>query len=145
MKKCLVYNCASAEFCQIRSAVRNFLQPLGFTLEQQGLLILAVDEACANILRYAYGGEDQGPLSLILEATPRLLRITLRDFGTPCDPECIRSRALEDIRPGGLGVFLIQQAFDKVHYRPLRKGTRLTLTKKLPQGHTRAPEGSEVE
>lgn len=132
MKVSQVFDCASAEFCQIRATLKNFLSPLGFTPEETGLLVLAVDEACANILRHAYGGENRGPLALSLEKTPRRLRITLRDFGQPCELSRIRSRALEDFRPGGLGVFLIHQAFDSVRYHPLRRGTRLVLTKKLP-------------
>jgi anti-sigma regulatory factor (Ser/Thr protein kinase) len=130
------FECASRNFCAIRQRLRDFLQPLPLTPEQTTLLVLAVDEACGNILRHAYGGEDCGPLRFQLEVLPAdrptTLRIRIRDYGRSCDPSAIRGRALEDIRPGGLGVHLIRQAFDRVEYQPRKKGTLLVLEKSLP-------------
>jgi serine/threonine-protein kinase RsbW len=59
------------------------------------------------------------------------VRFVLRDYGRSCDPKYIRSRDLEDIRPGGVGVHIIRQVFDYVKYEPRRRGTRLVLEKKF--------------
>ena len=71
-----------------------------------------------------------------MTALTRLVRFVLRDYGRSCDPAKIKSRELEDIRPGGLGVHIIKQAFDSVIYTPQPRGTRLVLEKKkpVPQG-----------
>jgi anti-sigma regulatory factor (Ser/Thr protein kinase) len=130
VKEELLLQCAPEKFCEVRRALRKFLEPLGFPEETAGLIVLAVDEACANILRHAYEGSCKGSFSLIMEASDQELQISIRDHGKPCDPEKIRSRELEDFRPGGLGVFFIHQAFDTVQYQPQQDGTLLVLKKK---------------
>lgn len=129
MKKELQVQCAPEKFCEVRRELRKFLDPLKLTEETSEMLVLAVDEACANILRHAYKGSCQGNVSLTMETSKDGLEIQIRDHGKPCNPEKIRSRELEDFRPGGLGVFLIQQAFDSVEYRPQADGTLLVLKK----------------
>ena len=43
----------------------------------------------------------------------------------------MRGRAHDLIKPGGLGLHLIRNAFDKVDYIVKSRGTELVLTKKL--------------
>lgn len=129
--KQLTFLCESGRFCEVRRMVADFLTSENLASEELDLLVLAVDEACANVLRHAYNGHP-GKLRLRLERLANRLRITLRDFGTPCNPKKIHSRPLDDFRPGGLGVFLIQQAFPTVQFTPCSQGTRLTLERPLP-------------
>ena len=70
-------------------------------------------------------------MRLEMEKLRDRVRFTLRDYGRSCDPEKIRSRALEDVRPGGVGVHIIKQIFDEVTYQPCARGTKLVLEKKL--------------
>lgn len=132
MKEEFIIQCSPEKFCEVRRALRNFLAPLGFAEDVAELLVLAVDEACANILRHAYEGSCKGNFSLTMEASAHELLISIRDQGKPCDPEKIQSRALEDFRPGGLGVFFIKKAFDSVEYLPQADGTLLLLRKRVP-------------
>ena len=119
----------TAELCRVRSVVRDFLA--GFADEESvEQIVLAVDEACTNIIRHALAG-DPKPVRLCCELAGDRLTIVLRDFGTPCDPGRIKARDLDEIRPGGLGVHIIQRVFDHVEYEPLADGTRLTLEKTL--------------
>jgi anti-sigma regulatory factor (Ser/Thr protein kinase) len=136
VKEEFILQCSPENFCEVRRALRKFLAPLGFPEDTAELLVLAVDEACANILRHAYEGSCKGSLSLSMDASAEELQISIRDQGKPCDPKNIRSRALEDFRPGGLGVFFIQQAFDSVEYLPQTDGTLLLLKKKIQKSGT---------
>jgi hypothetical protein len=43
------------------------------------------------------------------------------------------------LRPGGLGLHLIRQAFDRASYIPRPKGTELVLTKSLPAAPAALP------
>ena len=45
----------------------------------------------------------------------------------------IRCRQLSDLRPGGLGTFVMAQVFDEVSYRPVEHGNSLTLRKQIPR------------
>jgi anti-sigma regulatory factor (Ser/Thr protein kinase) len=43
----------------------------------------------------------------------------------------MRGRSPETVEPGGLGLYLIRNAFDRVDYILKRRGTELVLTKNL--------------
>ncbi len=46
-------------------------------------------------------------------------------------PQELKGRSHDMIKPGGLGLYLIRNAFDEVDYLLKRRGTELVLTKKL--------------
>ncbi len=71
-------------------------------------------------------------MSVVRPAGEDLLEIRLRDYGNQVAPEQIRSRDLDDVRPGGLGVHIIQECMDTVEYRPAETGgTLLILQRRL--------------
>lgn len=47
---------------------------------------------------------------------PTALRIVLEDEAEQVDPATIKSRDLEEVRPGGLGVHIIKSVMDEVKY-----------------------------
>ena len=130
MTRKFTFTSDTCRLAEVRSAAREFLAECGFEECAAELLILALDEACTNIIRHAYGNACR-PVRLRMERLRNRVRFVLRDYGRSCDPATIRSRALEDIRPGGVGVHIIRQAFDTVKYDPQRRGTRLVLEKAL--------------
>ena len=132
--------CFSSDPCHlanVRSEVRAFLAANGFDDCATELMVLALDEACTNVIRHAYAHACK-PVRLEMTAPRGLVRFVLRDYGRSCDPEKIKGRELGDIRPGGLGVHIIRQAFDSVTYSPQSKGTRLELEKKRPSPEDQA-------
>ena len=130
MKEKLSFTSDSCVLASVRKSARRFLAQCGYDECTTELLVLAVDEACTNIIRHAYGNECK-PVRLEMERLRDRVRLTLRDYGQSCDVKRIRSRELEDIRPGGVGVHIIRQAFDYVKYEPCARGTKLILEKKL--------------
>jgi anti-sigma regulatory factor (Ser/Thr protein kinase) len=130
MKRKLTFASDTCQLAEVRREARAFLDECGFEECAAELLILALDEACTNIIRYAYSHECH-PIRLQMERLRDRVRFVLRDYGKSCDPSKIRSRALEDVRPGGVGVHIIKQAFDIVLYNPRPRGTQLILEKKF--------------
>jgi len=94
-------------------------------------MVLGVDEACTNVIRYAYDLRDDQPIALSVEALRTCVRMRLRDYGEQTPAERMRGRTHDQVRPGGLGLHLIRNAFDKVDYILKPRGTELVLTKKL--------------
>ena len=95
------------------------------------LMVLGIDEACTNVIRYAYANAPDQLIRLKLECRDRVVRCRLRDYGQSTDPARLNGRALEVVRPGGLGLHLIRQAFDNAYYLRRPKGTELVLVKSL--------------
>lgn len=114
----------------VRSRLRGFLSAVEMDEFEAGRIVLAIDEACTNIIRHAHGGEAK-PVRLAMERRADRLVFVLVDRGGPCDPESIRGRSLREVRPGGLGVHIIREVFDLVDYTPMESGTRLTLEKRI--------------
>jgi anti-sigma regulatory factor (Ser/Thr protein kinase) len=122
----------------VRSALDRFCELLGFREEDRGLVVLAVDEALTNIIRHAYRGRSDQRIEITLRCTNgsdgrAALQIQLRDWGEPVRPEQFKSRPLQEIRPGGLGVHIMGCCMDNVEYHPAPEGgTCLTMTKLAP-------------
>jgi anti-sigma regulatory factor (Ser/Thr protein kinase) len=118
---------------EIRDDAREFLAGEGFNEEDEARIVMALDEACTNIIRHAH--EDfVKPVRLEMKWLKDRLRFVLRDYGRPFDPLTITSQDIQVTTPGGLGVFIIREVFDIVEYTPQVRGTRLTLEKRLPDG-----------
>jgi len=115
----------------MRDFVRVFLNGYPFSERQRLLMVLGVDEACTNIIRYAYQLRDDQPISLSVEALRNCIRMRLRDYGEQTMLHRLRGRPHHALRPGGLGLHLIRNAFDEVNYILKPRGTELVLTKKL--------------
>jgi serine/threonine-protein kinase RsbW len=123
----------------VRCAVMRLTEELGFPAEECRAMTRAVDEALANIIRHAYAGRPDQPIELTCRRTQEPagkqragLEIVLVDRGSPVDRKKLRGRALDDIRPGGLGLYLIQNAVDLMQYTTKGGKNRLRLVKYSP-------------
>lgn len=115
----------------VRSALYPIVLDAGFSKKKTRELILAVDEACSNIIKYAYEGDRTKPIGVTVTVSDEELRIVLKDSGKQVDSSTIAPRKLTDIRPGGLGTHFMHAVFDTVHYDTSGgEGTLLTLVKK---------------
>lgn len=79
-------------------------------------IVLAVAEACANIIKHGYMNQPDGRINLYLEIMPKKLCITIEDFGSQWDPAALEPRNLDEIRPGGMGIHLMTCTMDCVEF-----------------------------
>jgi len=96
---------------------------------------LAVDEACTNIIKYAYSGKE-GRIIITCERQDDELVITTQDNGKPFNPSSVPqpdlAADLDHRKVGGLGMYLMRKLMDDVSYSFDReKGNLLTMRKKL--------------
>ena len=127
----IVFPSEPAHLAKVREGVRDFLGGSAFSDEEEAKIIMALDEACTNIIRHAHE-ELVKPVRLEMKWLRDRLRFVLRDYGKPFHPLTVQSRDLEIVHPGGYGLFIIRTVFDHVDYSPQARGTRLTLEKLLP-------------
>jgi serine/threonine-protein kinase RsbW len=122
----------TANLALMRDFVRKFLDGYPFSEKERVLIVLGVDEACTNIIRYAYDLRDDQPIRLSMEGLENCLRVRLRDYGAPIS-RALRALASPRPKSGGRGIELMRHAFDRVDYMYKRRGTELVLTKNLDQ------------
>ena len=114
----------------VRSAIYPLVIEAGFTKKDARKIVLAVDEACSNIIKYAYEGDYTRTYSLDITVEAGRLAVELKDSGKKPDLSKIAPRKLDEVRPGGLGTHFIAAVFDRVEYDTSRgAGTVLTLVK----------------
>src|SRR3954470_8795854 len=117
MKKLkLEFSSHTGNLALMRQAVRRFLNDYGFSDEERLLMVLGVDEACTNIIRHAYELRDDQLIILSMEGLRNCVRMRLRDYGRQAKKHEMKGRAPNAIRPGGLGLHLMRDAFDRVDY-----------------------------
>lgn len=90
---------------------------------------LAVSEALANIIQHTYNGDPKCIVMTAIWVEPDTLEVLLRDFGPKVDVNKVKSRNLDDIRPGGLGVYIIKKIFDVMEFKDVKGGNLLYLRK----------------
>ncbi|UCF28864.1 MAG: ATP-binding protein [Chloroflexota bacterium] len=104
----------------IRKFVFQAASDAGFDEKDIYAVELAVDEACANIIEHAYGGEDVGEIECTCNDLIDGLEIIIKDDGEPFDPSTVVppdfSVELEDVKPRGAGLFLIRNMMDDVDF-----------------------------
>jgi anti-sigma regulatory factor (Ser/Thr protein kinase) len=114
----------------IRSAVYPVVIDAGFSRKDARRIVLALDEACSNIIKYAYEGDPAQLINVSLTVEEDRILFQLADTGRKPDVATIAPRGLDDVRPGGLGTHFISSIFDSVVYDTGReRGTVLTLVK----------------
>lgn len=123
--------------CAVRGAVERLTESFGFSAEECRAVTRAVDEALTNIIRHAYSGRPDRPIEMFFRAVQGQvhqnaaggLEILLCDRGPAIKPDQMCMRALEDVKPGGLGLHFIQQSMDIVEYKRANGTNRLRLVK----------------
>lgn len=95
-------------------------------------IVQGVDEACSNVIKYAYLGDTTKKISLQLKVSKELFEVVIEDSGAKADPQKCKGRSLDDLRAGGLGAHFIQKAFHIVSFdEKKKKGNRLILIRHL--------------
>lgn len=106
----------AAELKRVREAVRGSLEGCGCSAKSTADIVLAIDEACQNIIRHAYHGDSDNVIELEVEQKGDGLVFSLADQAPAIDPSLVKPRDLDDIRPGGLGTHFIRRVMDEVEF-----------------------------
>src|SRR6266702_4158095 len=94
----LEFTSHTANLALMRNFVRKFLSRHPFTEKQRTLMVLGVDEACTNVIRYAYDLRDDQPIALSVEALSTCVRLRLRDYGEQTSAKRMRGRNHAEVR-----------------------------------------------
>jgi anti-sigma regulatory factor (Ser/Thr protein kinase) len=121
----------------LRGFFGSLLTSLGFSSYEEMRVTLAVHEACANVIEHGYQGDTGQRIDLTVLLTADDLAVEIRDYGIKPDLAAIQPRALQDVRPGGLGTHFMRSIMDSVTYDvSLDTGTLLRMTKRRSESCT---------
>ena len=122
-----------SELKTVRKALKDCLLGCGLSETEAQDIVLAVDEACQNVIRHAYGPRHGGDMVLAVDRHGPELVFSLVDYAPRIDPSRVQPRDLEDLRPGGLGTHLIQEVMDSAEFvePPPGCGNLLRMVKRI--------------
>jgi len=101
----------------LRHFVRELASQQGCCEENLDSMVMAINEACMNVMQHAYGGREDGEIIVEFWKDDGELLVRIYDFAEKVDLKGIKSRDLNEVRPGGLGVHIIHQVMDSVEYK----------------------------
>lgn len=120
IKKKLVIKSKTENLSPIRKFVSENANEAGISNEEIDDIILAVDEACTNIIKHAYKSFPEGEIIIEIDYTERKFTIKLIDHGISFNPDLIPDPDLQKYyrqrRVGGLGLYLMKTLMDDVQY-----------------------------
>lgn len=115
----------------LRSVVRDAACMAGLDQEASDAVVLAVNEACMNIIQHGYAANPDGRIDVTILLQDQALVFQLRDFAEPVNVEKVCARDLDELRPGGLGMHLIECLMDEYGFlEPPEGGGNLFQMKK---------------
>lgn len=133
----------------LRSIASQVARTVGFDDEQIDQIEMAVDEACANVVKHAYGEASHAAdrrhecmLKMRIVIGPDRLKFCIIDHGVGVSNKPRGANSVDEYLErgarGGLGVYIIRNFMDEVEYvSPPGAGTTLTMTKYLRPGDKR--------
>jgi anti-sigma regulatory factor (Ser/Thr protein kinase) len=118
----------------VRSMANALAQDAGLDDMSACHLVLAMDEALTNVIRHGYAGSPDGRIWIRLARLPDGpgLRVEILDRARTVDPDQLRSRDLDEIRPGGLGMHLIRSLVDRFEHAARSEGGMRMVLEKRP-------------
>ena len=125
----------SSSLKDVRSFCREVFEKLHIDQNLKDELVLAIAEAAQNIVKHAYKNapDTEDKMVVQISCEDNKLQIGFYDMGTPVDPGKVKHREIDNVKPGGLGTFFIQQIMDAVEFKDGKKPwiNHLVLTKQL--------------
>jgi anti-sigma regulatory factor (Ser/Thr protein kinase) len=130
MQKTITIPATLQAVSQFTAELDTWFSPL--TLETRVGVVLAVQELCVNIVEHAYDGMA-GDIQIEIDWTSNHLHFHVIDQAPNhlTMPEVIQAPDPFELQEGGMGLFLIHQAFDQVEYAPSSDENHWRLMKRL--------------
>jgi len=79
-------------------------------------MILAVNEASSNIMRHAYNNQSGCPIRITACKKVNCMEFNLIHEGSPFTPPKLDPKRLSEPKPGGMGLYIINDVMDEVNY-----------------------------
>ncbi|MCX6143223.1 MAG: ATP-binding protein [Ignavibacteriales bacterium] len=106
---------------EVREFVLRAARVFGFSEEEASKIVLAVDEACTNVIKHAYQFAPDREIEIVIQPVKDRMQITVIDDGKSFNPSIAKlpdlKQHLSHYRRGGLGIYLMRTLMDKVEYK----------------------------
>ena len=132
----LIVKSSTANLIIIRKFINIKAKTFGFSSNEIEDIVLAVDEACTNIIEHSYHSKPNLDIEISVSFSKSNIVIRIIDYVETFETSSFKDLNLElyhkQRRVGGLGVYLMKTLMDDVRYTSVKnKYNQVLLTKKL--------------
>lgn len=124
MKRQITLKSSFDSLSSVRGFIRGTIKRGKFNSITIDQIVLAVDEACSNIIEHSYKMDNSKKFTIIVSVGKKMVSITIEDSGVGIvDKEITKpdfKKYIRERKEGGLGRYLIKKIMDEVIYS--RKG-----------------------
>ena len=132
MSNSKTFSTNTSELKNIRQFVDDCCRQLPFSEFKINEIILAIDEACTNVIRHGYHMSKEGFLEITISADDDQALFVIKDVCPKISEQQLTPKEKNLCDPGGLGLCLIHYVAEKVRLIPHKgKGNWLELTVKF--------------
>lgn len=111
-----------SELSEIRSFVKSKAESFGLTKKKSNYIVLAVDEACSNLIRYNMGFDISKKINLNIVENGKVFKVIIKDSGSSFNllnsPTPEMKEYFNQYKKGGLGIHIIRSIVDNITYNP---------------------------
>lgn len=121
--------CREDQWPVLRNAIHSFGLCIGMERKALKKYEVAAEEAIVNILHYSQAND----IEIVLSSQDSAFTIQLMDDGLPFDPteHTPNNKTIDERQIGGMGIHLIRQIVDEMHYERKEGKNILGLVKKI--------------
>jgi serine/threonine-protein kinase RsbW len=128
------FSCSLNNLEHICDYVSQCAEEAGLDEAETYAVELAVDEATTNIIEHGYGEECPNRIDITCEIIEDGLKVVIYDDAAPFNPLSVPDPeiniSLDELKPRGLGIFLMRKMMDEVKYEASSEyGNTLTMIK----------------
>lgn len=114
-----------SSLAKIRAAVRALCDHYGITPKTTRRIVLAIDEAVANVMEHSGAAADSF-IDVLIDLNPGVIVASIRDHGRCFDPTGPRRSPPDGCRrKRGFGLHLIHLVTDRIEYQRTDDGTNV--------------------
>lgn len=135
MNHSIKVSCSTESLKKVRNFLGRVLSDHAVLDEEANLMVLAVDEICANLIIHANNSDKKKALEIKIRNTPEGFIFEILDKSTPFDHTLVSDPDLSTIihqkKKGGIGLMLVKRIMDSFEFGKEGHYTIYRLFKKM--------------
>jgi serine/threonine-protein kinase RsbW len=105
----------------VREFIETTAQDFGLDTKIINQIVLAVDEACTNIIKYTHKYDDKNTIEVTISNEKNAIKVTIFYKGEGFDPNKVKNPDMieyfKNYKVGGLGIPMMRKFMNKIEYK----------------------------
>ena len=128
-------NCSTKNLKEIRTFVEASLKELSVPANEIGMIVLAIDEICANFIIHSNQCNEEQEIEILIKNENQGVSIEILDEGEYFDLSSYKEPDIQEIvkekRKGGMGLILVKRIMDSIEFKKVNNHNVCRLFKKV--------------